>query len=92
MCYGQIIAQAIHKATRKAHRCDWCGETIALGEQYSRQRVVFEGVPGSSRLHIECSAAARREASALDGECLYLEDDHKRGMTSDESRETEEET
>jgi hypothetical protein len=54
------IAKSTQKA-KKAHRCSWCGGTIAMGETYLRTRVVFEGDPQTNKFHPECGDAAAED-------------------------------
>jgi len=69
---------------RKEHVCDWCGEKILRGEQYSRWNGIFEGDFQSNPLHTECDKAAQVYfhdiASIGDG---YEPCSFKRGSTDD---------
>ena len=48
-------------ALRKAHRCIWCGQTIAIGEKYLDERSVYDGNIQRHRWHPECQAVAQKE-------------------------------
>jgi len=48
------------KKTRRARRCDWCGETIAKGDPSVATSGVFEGDFYQGRYHSECWDAACR--------------------------------
>lgn len=48
---------------RKVHRCDWCGELIQPGEQYSRYFWTNGGDAGGTKMHPECLVASLAEAS-----------------------------
>lgn len=85
MCYGQVIASKIHKATRKTHQCSWCCETVALGDRYERVRARDGGDIYTTHTHVECVEAFRRsleETGAHDG-CIY-EEGMARGESVDE--------
>ncbi len=41
-------------ARRKAHRCIWCGQRVAIGEQYDDERSVYDGNIQRHRWHPEC--------------------------------------
>ena len=41
-------------AARKPHRCIWCGEPIATGETYVRERSVYDGNMQNFAWHPEC--------------------------------------
>lgn len=51
--YGQPIA-------RKEHTCMWCGGKIAVGEQYDRQTLVYDGELYEWKNHRECAKLASR--------------------------------
>lgn len=46
-----------HPVARKAHKCIWCGQTIAVGEKHRHERSIFEGSFQDQRWHPECDAA-----------------------------------
>lgn len=48
------------KRTRKACRCDWCGEAIESGSPSVVVNQVFAGDFFSNRYHPECNAALSR--------------------------------
>lgn len=39
---------------RKSRRCIYCGEAISVGQDYTRQSVVFEGDWFTNHYHHEC--------------------------------------
>lgn len=55
-----VIGESTRTA-KKEHRCNWCGQQIVVGEVYLRSRVVFEGEPQNSKLHLECADAAAED-------------------------------
>ncbi len=42
-----------HNATKKQHRCEWCGERIVIGERYATWRSFYDA-PMTTRVHEEC--------------------------------------
>jgi hypothetical protein len=44
--------------TRKAHRCIWCGEDIAKGDECVVATGLFDGEFYCNRFHPECDGAA----------------------------------
>lgn len=52
------IDHAKIRAARKAHQCDWCLETIEVGQPYLRQRNVDGRDVWTWRAHPECSRAS----------------------------------
>lgn len=54
------IAEERILAARKTHQCNWCNQTIAVGEAYERQRNVDGSDVWVWRAHAECAAAAWR--------------------------------
>jgi hypothetical protein len=46
---------------RKDHRCIWCGQKIAKGEQYVAERSVFGGEMQNHHWHDGCAKACRAE-------------------------------
>ncbi len=53
---------SIHKAMRKPHICEWCGEKISIGDTYHRYRYFCYGDTGVVKMHPECMAAMESEA------------------------------
>ena len=45
------------KATRKQHRCEWCGHTISVGHPAIRSSGVFDGEFQSRIAHTDCEEA-----------------------------------
>lgn len=54
------------KAARKAHRCDWCGGRIQVGEPYRYQFMKHAGEAYSWHGHMDCVALAAIYAEAAD--------------------------
>lgn len=50
-----------HPVARKDHRCIWCGQKIAKGEQYTFERSVFDGEMQNHHWHPECLEDCRIE-------------------------------
>ena len=48
------------KASRKIRRCDWCGESIKIGEPYESYRWRDGSDGGNVYMHPECLEAMRR--------------------------------
>jgi hypothetical protein len=46
---------------RKAHRCIWCGERIAVGERYTHERSIYDGEFQNHHWHPECRADANAD-------------------------------
>lgn len=53
---GTMTDTTIHKAVRKKHRCEWCGELIDIGDTYHRYRWFQHGEAGVCKMHPECMA------------------------------------
>jgi hypothetical protein len=51
---------------RKSHRCIWCGQGIAPGEQYLNVRGVYEGDMQNQHWHPECAQAQQQEGRETD--------------------------
>lgn len=67
------------KAARKAHCCDWCGESIDVGQPYRRWRW-FDGSHASTvRAHPECEAAVAELANEEGGMVEFFPCDNPRG-------------
>lgn len=47
------------KATRKAHRCDWCGEGIPIGSEARTLTFPHEGSLVTTHRHPECAKACQ---------------------------------
>jgi hypothetical protein len=52
-----MISERTHKA-RKRYQCIWCGESILIGEQYTREFSVYDGDVQKHCWHHECKGAA----------------------------------
>ena len=55
-----LIAHDEVGRARKQHRCDWCNETIAVGEPYVRQRCKDGADVWTWRAHAECYRASNK--------------------------------
>lgn len=44
----------------KAHKCVWCGQPIAKGDKYERQKMIHEGEFHDNKWHPECARASAR--------------------------------
>jgi ribosomal protein L24E len=73
-----ILKEKIVRA-RKAHRCDYCGETIEKGEPYNTASLVNDGDMYQWKAHVKCQHIASRLYRYIDP------DDY--GMTSDDFEE-----
>ena len=81
-----LIEERQVKAARKAHRCIWCGESIAVGSSYTYERSIFEGHPQSHHWHPECLEYMRDLAHEEGGEIAfdaYNEDRPELGETGE---------
>jgi ribosomal protein L24E len=63
---------------RKQHACDWCGKSIEKGEEYERQKFLYDGDFYEWHSHLACS----RIASAIWDYC-----DPDEGMDEDQFHE-----
>lgn len=58
--------EATEHVAQKRHRCTWCWQTIAIGDQYKRYRYFDGGDAGTVKMHPECYGAMQ-EAAAEEG-------------------------
>lgn len=56
------------QASRTRRWCDWCGESIEIGERYARWRYYDQGDASTVRTHPECLAAIEET-----GECVEFD-------------------
>ena len=56
---------------RKRHRCAWCGQGIEIGDQYMREKSVYDGAHQSHAWHFECLDASHDEAREEGGTCEF---------------------
>lgn len=61
------------QVARKEHRCTWCGESIVIGEHYTRWRYFGGDTPHTGKMHDECFAVYTD-----DGDGEYFEFDNER--------------
>jgi hypothetical protein len=50
-----------HPVARKAHKCIWCGQPIAIGEKHRHERSIYEGQFQDQRWHPECDETFKAE-------------------------------
>ena len=55
---GVDVIESKTKTARKSHRCDYCGEIIEKGEEYSYQKNIFDGTFYEWHTHLACSRVA----------------------------------
>lgn len=55
-----LLAESFPTA-RKRHRCIWCGQHIAPGEKYRREKSVYDGEMQDFKWHPECAEAQQEE-------------------------------
>jgi len=75
---------------RKPHVCDWCDESIKVGEHCWYNDGRFDGDFYRVFMHKECDWAMRKEMNGEEnygGDYSYDPGQHKRGMTSYETEE-----
>lgn len=65
---------------RKAHRCDWCGKPIAIGEEHAATSLVCDGRAYTWR---ECDRCAPYVGPMMD----YWDHDGDEGYSGDDMRE-----
>lgn len=75
----QLISETEPKA-KKEHECVWCGETIKVGERYTRITGTYYGDFDSQAWHPECSDASKKHFSENDEE-EFTPGDYVRGST-----------
>ena len=56
---------------RKPHRCEWCGEVIAVGEKHARYVGKWEGDFQNWRMHSDCLEYADENDALQDGFAPY---------------------
>jgi len=69
------------KKSRKRKRCDWCSETINIGQPYHSYRLVTFGDAGTVRMHPECLQASCDVAKQEGGRFEWNRGDFRRGST-----------
>jgi hypothetical protein len=62
---------------KKAHTCDWCGETIEVGSSYNKWAWIDSGIV-TVRAHVECFDASMDD-DRLNGLYVYFDKDRRRG-------------
>ena len=74
------------RVARKRHRCEWCGESIEVGQRYRYYSGVFDGEFQSTHMHTECLLACDRELrNSYDD--FFMPFEHARGKTEWEAEE-----
>ena len=53
--YGTVLEDKVVTA-RKAHRCHECGKSISLGENYRREKAVYDGQCDTHKTCLDCSS------------------------------------
>jgi hypothetical protein len=69
------------KKSRKRRRCDWCGETIEVGQPYDSYRFAISGDAGTVRMHPECLEASGEVAKQEGGWLEWTVGEYRRGST-----------
>lgn len=69
------------RKARKPHRCIWCGQGIAAGDQYHHVRGVMDGDMQVDDWHPECRTTAADECGT-DGEWEFTAWDNERPALS----------
>ena len=75
-----LVLDDVWYTAHKNHQCDVCLGTIATGDRYHRQRLIWEGDPGVFKAHALCDAAYWRAWKNLDlfeDECPDFADEVK---------------
>ena len=75
-----FCTEVVSVAARKAHRCTWCSEQIAVGEQHRTWRSVGNGQWFTNRMHPECESAMQDEYAEW-REPEYMPYQNARGCT-----------
>lgn len=55
---SDFFIEKTESTAREAHRCEWCGEGIHIGELYVFQSTCFNGQFHATRWHRKCWAGA----------------------------------
>lgn len=63
---------------RKRYPCEWCGESINIGDSYTRYRWFCHGDAGTCRMHRECLAAMQAAAEEEGGWIEWTPGDQER--------------
>jgi len=69
------------KKSRKRRRCDWCGETIEVGQPYNSYQFSTHGDASTVRMHPECLAASCGVAKQEGGWFEWTPGAYRRGST-----------
>ena len=56
---GYNLLSETRPIARKDHKCIWCGQKIAKGEQYIAERSTYDGEMQNHHWHSECLADCR---------------------------------
>ena len=75
----RLLAES-EPTARKAHRCIWCGESIAAGDKYHRVRSFYDGAIQDQAWHQGCKTTAENEYYET-GEGEFLAYGNERGTT-----------
>ncbi len=63
---------------RKRYPCEWCGESINIGDEYTRYRWFSYGDAGTCKMHPECYEAMQAEAEQEGGWIEWCPGDQER--------------
>ena len=69
------------KASRKLRRCDWCGESVHIGEPYNSYRWREGSDGGTVTIHPECLEAMRRTSREEGGWLEWWPGENVRGKS-----------
>ena len=87
---GYSFGSPTTPVARKAHRCEWCWQGIAVGEKHYKYVGVWEGDFQDWRMHLDCLEAWKREDAANDSRGEICDEKHGRGKCcGDESEDKE---
>ena len=64
---------------RKAHTCEWCGETIERGERHVRYVGTMDGEFQSTRMHSECWSASHDYFATVAWDDEFMPHSFRRG-------------
>jgi hypothetical protein len=83
MSYRELDDNGREVKCRKPHKCEWCNESIKIGEKAAVRKYIYDGEFHSAHQHPECYKALS-ESDCGDG---FVQGEQHRGWTLDESQE-----